>query len=129
MYKGICAKYDLERNKEWWAEPEKVVENKQAKILWDFPVQTDIQMPHNRPDIILIDHQEKTGFIIDIAVPRDENIKDKEMEKIDKYQPLKIELERLWEVRITVIPVVVRALGAMPDTPTSRLAQIPGHIK
>ena len=48
-------------------------------------------MPHNQPDIIIIDHQ-KTGFMIDIAVPRDENIKDKEMENVNKYHPLKIEL-------------------------------------
>ena len=75
VHKAICAEHDLQHSKEWWLESGKVVENKQAKILWDFPVQTDIQMPHNRPDIILINHREKTGFIIDIAVPRDENIK------------------------------------------------------
>ena len=44
MHKEICAKYNLERKKEWWAEPEKVMENKQAKILWDSPVLTDILM-------------------------------------------------------------------------------------
>ena len=84
----------------------------------DFPLQTDIQLPHNWPDI-LIDHQEKTGSIIDVAVPRNENIKDKEMEMIDKYQPLNIELERLWEVKITVTTIMIGALGAMPDTQTS----------
>ena len=88
-------------------------------------MQTDIHMPHNRPDIILINHREKTGFIIDIAVPRDENIKDKEMDKIDKYQPLKIELERLWDVKITVIPVVIGALGAMSGSLTCLLYTSP----
>ena len=77
---------------------------------------------------MLIDYMEKTGFIIDTAVPRDENIRDKELEKIDKYQPLKIELERLWDVKIRVIPVVVGALGAMADRLPSWLAQIPGTI-
>ena len=43
------------------------------------------------------------------------------MEKIDKYQSLKIDLERLWEVNITVIPVVIGVLGAIPDTLTSWL--------
>ena len=47
-------------------------------------------MPNNLPGIVLIEHQET-----DIAIPKDENIKDKEMEKIVKYQPLKIELKRL----------------------------------
>ena len=62
-------------------------------------------------------------------MPRDENIQDKELEKIDKYQSLKIELEQLWKVKIIVIPVVVGALGAVADRLAGWLAQkIPGTI-
>ena len=128
VYRAVCVEYNLPHNKDWWVEPEKVVQNDRAKILWDFSIQTDIRMPHNRPDIVLIDYTEKAGFIIDIAVPRDENIRDKELEKIDKYQPLKIELERLWDVKIKVIPIDVGALGAIADRLPSWLAQIPGTI-
>ena len=60
----MCAKHDLQRNNKYRAEPEKLTESKEAKILWDFPVQTNIQMRHSRPDIILINHWEKTGFLI-----------------------------------------------------------------
>ena len=59
VYKGMCARYDLEHNKEWRVEPEKVVESEDAKIFWDFPVQTYIQMPNNRPDIILVETVER----------------------------------------------------------------------
>ena len=52
----------------------------------------------------------------------------KSSKKIDKYQSLKIELERLWKVKITVIPVVVGALGAIVDRLPCWLAQIPGTI-
>ena len=62
-----------------------------------------------------INYKEQTGLIIDISVPRDENIREKELEKIDKYQSLKIELEQLWKVKIMVIPVDVGVLGAMTD--------------
>ena len=48
-------------------------------------------------------------------MPRDENIQDKKLEKIDKYKSLKIELEQLWKVKIMVIPVVVGALDAIAD--------------
>ena len=44
---------------------------------------------------MLINYKEQTGLIIDIAVPRDENIQNKELEKINKYQSLKIELKPL----------------------------------
>ena len=61
-------------------------------------------------------------------MPRDENIQDKELEKINKYQSLKIKLEHLWKVKIMVIPVVVDALGAITDRLPGWLAQIPGTI-
>ena len=35
------------------------------------------------------------------------------MEKITKYQDLKVEEERLWEKKATVVPVVIGALGAI----------------
>ena len=128
VHRAICAEYDLQHNKDWWVTPDSIVKNDRAKLLWDFPIQTDRHMPHNRPDIVLIDYQQQSGFIIDISVPRDENIRDKELEKIDKYQQLKIELEQLWKVKITVIPVVVGALGAIADRLPGWLAQIPGSI-
>ena len=77
---------------------------------------------------MLINYKEQTGLIIDISVPRDENIEDKKLEKIDKYQSLKIELEQLWKVKIMVIPVVVGALGAIANKLPDLLAQIPRTI-
>ena len=47
---------------------------------------------------------------------------------MEKYQPLKIDLERLWEANIPVIPIVIDLLGAMRYTLTSWFTQIPGYI-
>ena len=77
---------------------------------------------------MLINYKEQTGLIIDIAVPRDEKIQDKELEKIDKYQSMKNELEQLWKVKIMVIPAVVGTLGAIADRLPGWLAQTPGTI-
>ena len=128
IYRAICAEYDLERSKDWWVEPEKVVSNDHAKILWDFPIQTDKHLLHNRPDIGLINCKENTGLLIDIAVPRDENLQDKKLKTTDKHQLLKIELEQLWKVKIMIIPVVVDALDAIADRLPCWLAQIPRTI-
>ena len=81
----MCAECNLELSKDWWVRPEKVVRNDHAKILSNFPIQIDKHLLHNRPDIVLINYKEKTGLISDITVPRDENIQNKELEKIDKY--------------------------------------------
>ena len=81
LCRAICAEYNLDHSKDWWVKPEKVVRNDHAKILWDFPIQTDKHLLHNRPDIMLINYKEQAGFRIDSAVPRDENIQDKRLEK------------------------------------------------
>ena len=77
---------------------------------------------------MLKNYKEQTGLIIDTAVPRDENIQDKKLEKFDKYQSLKTELEQRCKVKIMMIPVVVGALGAIADRLPGWLAQIPGTI-
>ena len=83
---------------------------------------------HNKPDIVIIDKKKKTAVIIDIAVPRDENIKDKEQEKSDNYQPLREELEKLWGMKTKVVPVVVGWPGAVTNKLHSWLSEIPGKV-
>ena len=61
-------------------------------------------------------------------MPRYKNMQDMKLEKIDKYQSLKIELEQLWKVKIIVIPVVVGALGAITVRLLGWLAQMLGTI-
>ena len=48
--------------------------------------------------------------IIDFAISGDRNIVIKEEEKIDKYQVLIIELQKVWNVKVVVIPVVIGAV-------------------
>ena len=49
-----------------------------------------------------------------MAIPGDSRIEEKELEKISKYQDLKIEIERLWEKQATGVPVVIGSLGTIP---------------
>ena len=48
--------------------------------------------------------------IFDFAISGDENIV-KEQEKTDKCQVLIIELQKVWNDKVVVIPVVIGALG------------------
>ena len=55
----------------------------------------------------------KSCVIIDVALPGDCSIREKEIEKIEieKYQNLKRELNRLWSFKkVEAVPVVVGAL-------------------
>ena len=48
--------------------------------------------------------------IIDFAISGDRNIAIKEQEKIDKYHVIIIELQKVWNVKVVVLPVVIGAL-------------------
>ncbi|XP_053149009.1 uncharacterized protein LOC128343627 isoform X2 [Hemicordylus capensis] len=115
MHWNICKKYKLPVAKNWWDHQiEKVEENEDVKILWGFRLQTDKHLPHNTPDITVVEKKEKQVKIIDIAIPGDSRIEEKEIEKITKYKDLQIEIERLWQKKTKIIPVVIGALGAVP---------------
>ena len=48
-------------------------------------------------------------------MPIDRNVTVKEIEKVEKYQELAIEVRRLWKLtKVEVVPVVIGALGTIP---------------
>ena len=62
--------------------------------------------------------------MIDFAVPGDSRIEEKEEDKTEKYQDLGRELQKIWNVKVKIIPLVVSPLGAMPKQFGNRLKQI-----
>ena len=48
-----------------------------------------------------------TCKIIDFAVLGDSRVQEKEKEKIEKYQDLRRELQKIWNVRVKIIPVLL----------------------
>jgi len=78
-------------------------------ILWNQQVQTDRTVPNNKPDIIIRDNERGTCMLIDVAISGDRNVIKKEAEKILKYKDLTIEIQRMWNVKTKVIPVIIGA--------------------
>ena len=90
------------------------MESENFKILWDFTVQCDRKVEARRADIIFIDKKEREVAITDVAIPGDDRLKDRELEKLKKYQLLKDEIAKVWRMRkVVVVPVVIGALGAV----------------
>ena len=126
----LCKKYGVKVLAKWYDHvPEKVVENDQVKILWDFNIQTDHVIQHRRPDVVLLDKTKKMCHLIDIAVPGDIRVASKEMEKIEKYQDLARELRKIWQVKVKVVPVVVGALGTIPKALGKHLDEIGTNVR
>ena len=55
--------------------------------------------------------QPKNCLIVDFAVPADHRVKLNENKKKNKYLNLTRELKKLWNIKETVMPIVVGALG------------------
>ena len=111
----LCEKHNLERKGKWYEHcPEGIVEDDDVKLIWDINIQCDNVTEARRPDLILVDKKAKSCVIINVAVPGDCRIGEKEIEKIEKHQNLKRELKRLWSLKkVEVVPVVVGAQGCI----------------
>ena len=63
---------------------------------------------------MFIDKKEREVVIIDVAIPGDDRVKDKELEKLKKYQLLRDGIAKVWRIRkVIVVPVVIGALTAV----------------
>ena len=95
--------------------PAPVLENDTHKLLWDFNIQTDHLLPVRRPDLTIINQKKKKRIckIVDFAVPADHRINLKESEKKNKYLNLARELKKLWNMKVTIVPIVIGALGTI----------------
>ena len=83
------------------------MEDDDVKLIWDINIQCDNVIEARRLDLILVDKKAKSCVIIDVAIPGDCRIREKEIKKIGKYP-------RFWSVKkVKVVPVVVGALGCI----------------
>ena len=114
---GMCLDNGFDAPTPWYLHyAEKVLENTHHKILWDFLIQCDRTVEACKPDIVLVNKTTKEAFIVDVAVPRDRSVSDREAEKVQKYQELRREIKRLWNLsKVTVVPIVIGALGGASD--------------
>ena len=108
-------KHNFERKEKWYEHcPEGAVEDDEVKLIWDINIQCDNVIEARRPDLILVGKKAKSCVIIDVAIPGDCKINEKEIEKFEKYQSLKRKLKSLWSLKeVEVVPVVVGALGCI----------------
>jgi hypothetical protein len=52
--------------------------NNNVTVLWNQAVHTDREVEANKPDVIIKNKKEKTCTLIDVAIPADRNVVQKE---------------------------------------------------
>jgi hypothetical protein len=112
LHYSICEKLGIETAENWYSHiPKPVTEHEDITVLWNQGIQTDREVLANRPDIIVKNKNDKTCLLIDVAIPSDNNVIQKEAEKKLKYKNLSIEIPRMWNMKCFVIPVILGATG------------------
>lgn len=70
-------------------------------------------------DIVVKNTRDKKRNLIDVAIPSDQNTSIKVSENSSKYKDLEIEIARICQVKIEIIPVVLGALRAIRNVQRS----------
>ena len=110
----IVQETEMDHTNKWFMHnTESVQENETQKYIWDFDQQTDHLISARQPDLEIVNKKKKEN-LLNSAIPVDHRVKLKEDEKRDKYLDLARKLKNLWNMKVTVIPIVVGALGTIP---------------
>ena len=68
-------------------------------------------------------------MLIDVAISGDRNVIKKEAEKILQYKDLTIEIQRMWNVKTKVMPVIIGATGTISKSFRKYMSNIPGKCE
>jgi hypothetical protein len=121
-----CKTLGIETTENWYSHIPKLVCQHDITVLWNQGIQTDREVLANRPNIIIKNMKDKICLLIDIAIPSDRSIIQKESEKKLKYKNLSIEIQRIWNMKRFVILVIIGATGIVTRGLKRYLEMIPG---
>jgi hypothetical protein len=78
------------------------------------------------PDIIIKNKKRKICTLINVAIPADRIFVPKEAEKKLEYKSLCIEIQRMWNLKCTIIPVITGVTGIVTRSLRKHLEAVPG---
>jgi hypothetical protein len=112
LHFSICKTLGIETTENWYSHiPDSVCQHEDITVLWNQGIQTDREVLVHRPDIIIKNKKDKICLLRDVAIPLDRNVIQKENENKLKYKNLSIEIQRMWNMKCSVIPVIIGATG------------------
>jgi hypothetical protein len=120
IHMNLAVKFNLLKDTQphYIYKPESCLENDNYKLYFGRTVLTDIHIQHNRPDIIILNKQQKQAYLLDIAVPNSHNITQTYNTKINKYLELSVAMRNLWSLeKNSILPhIVISATGIVPQS-------------
>ena len=115
IYWELCKKLKFDHTNKWYMHNSRIC-----------PRERDTQTPLGFRDtngslnldqttrFYINEQQEKRTFrIVDFTISADYRVKLNECEKRDKYRDLAREMKKLWNMKVTIIPIVIGALSTV----------------
>jgi hypothetical protein len=82
LHYSLCKTRGTETTENWYSHILKLVcQHEDITVLWNQGVQIDREVLANRPDIIIKNKKDKICLLVDVAIPSDRNVIQKESEK------------------------------------------------
>ena len=108
IYREMCKKMKSDHTNKWHM-------HNPASGVNSYGISIYKRITLSRPETSSYNTQQKktTCKIVDFAVQANHRIKLKESEKKDKYLDLARELKKLWNMKMTIIPIVIGVLGTL----------------
>jgi hypothetical protein len=127
LHYSTCKALGTETTGRWYTHPPKpLYEPEDVIVLWTQGVHTGREFTANRPYVIIKSKKEKICTLIDVAIPADRNVAQKEAEKKLKYKSLCTDIQRIWNMKCMIIPVIVGATGIVTRSLKKNFEAIPG---
>ena len=121
LHRALCKQHGLPSSKQLV----QVTSSASCKLMWEISIPPDRVIKANRPDLVLV--LDDRALLLDVSVPLDHRVNEKVQEKISKYLPLAAELRRIWNKKITIVPVIIGALGGVSGTSCSHILSLGLH--
>ena len=106
-------KFD-DTNKWYMLNPDSVLEKETHKIFWGFELKMDHPISARRPDLFIVNKKQRTYQMW--TLPSGHTTQwnwERESGKRDKYLDLAGEMKKLWNMKVTIKPIVIGGLGTV----------------
>ena len=105
----------IDEGKKWYDikwEDNKILENQEIKLMWDFQYHGRKENVNRRPDLTVELKRRKTILLYDMACPMEINIEKKRNEKLSKYRQIAFEIrEKRKDHRVEIVPLIIGCCG------------------
>ena len=108
-------RFNLIQEEKWYKfnwENNRIIENGEWKVMWDFQYQGRKENINRRPDLTIENKIKRKIWLYDMACPMENNIEKKKNEKLTKYRQIAFEIrEKRKHYLVEIVPLIIGCCG------------------